>query len=55
MPRNVSGVGNLLAKLFWWAVFVAVITTVGGWWGMAMIVAIALIVYLAVGRRSRSG
>lgn len=45
---------NLLAKLVCWALLLALIGTVGGWWGMAIILAVAFVVYLAFGRRSRS-
>jgi hypothetical protein len=44
--------GSLLATLIKWAIFAAVVTTVGGWWGMAITLTVAFVLYLVVGRRS---
>lgn len=43
---------TVLEKLIGWAIVVALVITVGGWWGMAFLVGFAFIVYLFVGRRS---
>ena len=43
---------TILEKLVGWAIAVALITTVGGWWGIAILVGLGFVVYLAVGRRS---
>ncbi len=46
--------GAILGKMAGWAIVVAFVTTVGGWWGMAIIVAITTAVYFTVGTRPPS-